>query len=596
MKELRPDQNPRDFGKLDDEMALTQVLDDYKVSETFVREKFDLFIKLYKLYRSYIEQKDMRPHGANLFIPRVFSTVETVTPKIVNAIFDSRPFAKTIPVGDTPVEKSDKMDALLDFQLTQQMKIYTTLTDIVKTFLIYGTAITKQSWSFKTKKVIEQRPTAATLFGILGTEPVEVLAVAKDQPDIKLIPLLDFFPDPSAPNIEDGRYAIYRYHEDLHVLKEGEKDGKYKNIKEIAASSGSGTYGGQETMSDAAGLTESSLSRKDVEILEYWTDEWLVVVANQSTVIFKGPNPFHHREKPFARWIDHSVPGEFYGIGEAEPLEALQLELNTTRNQRIDNASMILNNMWLTRRGAQIDPEQLVSRPNGIIELDDIEGDIKLLEKRDHLHASYNEEATIKDDMDHTVGVFDSARGSSPGRRETATTMNILSTAAFDKFKLKILLTEEGGMHEAIMQIIKLNNQFVDHTLEMRILNEQGQLTEATIEPEDIMGQYDLKLVGGNTDPTINKEYRQNQMTQLYSLIREDPHVHQQAFLRRLLEAYDIKNVDELLTSPEQSPPAAMMQGGEEGMMGITPPPGAPQGMDMQSAMGMMPGEGGVEL
>ena len=33
-------------------------------------------------------------------------------------------------------------------------------------------------------------------------------------------------------------------------------------------------------------------------------------------------------------------------LGEIEPIEYLQYELNDTRNQRMDNVNLIINRMW----------------------------------------------------------------------------------------------------------------------------------------------------------------------------------------------------------------------------------------------------------
>ena len=51
-------------------------------------------------------------------------------------------------------------------------------------------------------------------------------------------------------------------------------------------------------------------------------------------------------------------------------MKDLQAELDTLRNQRIDNISFVLNRMWKVRKGADIDEAELVSRPHGIIRVD----------------------------------------------------------------------------------------------------------------------------------------------------------------------------------------------------------------------------------
>ena len=79
---------------------------------------------------------------------------------------------------------------------------------------------------------------------------------------------------------------------------------------------------------------------KAVELLEYWEDDRVVTIANRAVIIREAKNPFYHGKKPFVHIINNVVPHEFYGLGEVEPLERLQHELNAKRNQRLDAVNL----------------------------------------------------------------------------------------------------------------------------------------------------------------------------------------------------------------------------------------------------------------
>ena len=334
----------RDFENMDDKKTLDVILSDYTASKGFQADYFDKFREFYQLYRSYLTTH--RETGSNLFIPYTFHIIETVTPKIVNAMFYTRPYVQTVPLGvDDSVreEKSKKMNKLLDYQFMQKMAIVPKCTDTIKTALMYGTAITKQTWDYEKKEVIKRQP--STILGIELPILKEVLVeeIVKDQPKMTLIPILDFFFDPSGTTIEDCRYCIHRYSEDIDELKRqaAKSGGAYKNLDKLEEDSSGGA--GESDFLSSIGVGGGTNRSKEVEILEYWTDDWVVKVANQSVVIMSTENPYYHKKKPFAKWVDTPVPNEFYGIGEIEPIVHLQHELNTTRNQRIDNSSFALN-------------------------------------------------------------------------------------------------------------------------------------------------------------------------------------------------------------------------------------------------------------
>ena len=68
-------------------------------------------------------------------------------------------------------------------------------------------------------------------------------------------------------------------------------------------------------------------------------------------------------EKPFIKIVDTIDPHNFYGIGEIEPIEHLQHELNTIRNMRMDNINLIINRMWTVKNSADISSENYFTLP-----------------------------------------------------------------------------------------------------------------------------------------------------------------------------------------------------------------------------------------
>jgi hypothetical protein len=550
----------RDFENMDDAATLSQIQSDMRAAKAFQSPYFDKFRGYYKQYRSYISPENIKQDRSNLFIPYTFHQVETVTPKLILAMFKNRPYVQTVPLGvdnTTRELRSKKMNKLLDYQFQQRIKLVPLSTDIVKTTNIYGTAITKQTWDYREGKAVTRRPSVKTP----GTyDLVLVNRTIADDPKVTLVPLLDFFFDPAGTTIDECRYNIHRYWEDLHELqhKNDLSGGMYRNLDKIHDTDDSSGAAAADKMAAELGYSTPINAQKGVEIWEYWTDDWVVKIANQSTVIYSGINPYFHMKKPFAKWVDTSVPNEFYGIGIAESIECLQAELNTTRNQRIDNVSLVLNKMWKIIRGANVDTTQLVSRPSGFIEVDE-KDDVEELEFTDVTQSAYQEEAIIKGDMDRTTGIHDTERGSTPTRRETATTMNILSTAGNQRFELKTMLAEYGGCHDMINQIMWLDQQYIDRQRELILLGDDGTLDTDTISPEEIQGNWSIVAVGSSIEPAVNKEMRQTNLVNLYNMVQQRPDVDSAALLKMILEEFDIKNADRFFMQQQGTMPTGML-------------------------------------
>lgn len=550
----REDYTIFDFENNDDTKILHKVLSDFDRAEKSRQPREDAWRRWYKLYRSYVDEKEklQRPHRSNLFIPYVFSIVETVVPRLISNVFASRPYIGVLPVNEFSVEKAKAHENLLDYQLNQKIGIVSLAVSWFKEALLYGTSILKVGWEYEEGEVWTEKP-SLEVFGVpIGTQRVKETQVIKDDPLVEHIDLWDFYIDPEATDIDDARYCIHRVYRDLEHLRRMEEIGIYSNIDKVVKSFSDQSYdiGVAQRLSDIGMQSNDGQSGK-IELLEYWRDDRVVVVANRAVVIRNEENPYYHRKKPFVRLVDTLVPHEFYGIGEIEPLEHLQYELNSLRNQRMDNINIIINKMWKIQRGADIDPKQLQSRPGGIIEVDEMD-DVQELEMDDVTgNIVENVIEMIRRDMDNAVGVYDYARGETTDRRETATTASILSTAANERFKLKITIIEDLGLRRLGQLLIQNNQQFITTERAIRILGKDG-FQIITIRPEDIRGQFDVMPLGSSIEPVVNKNNRLQNFINLYNVLSQSPYINHPELIKRILEAADIKDIQSIILPDAQ--------------------------------------------
>lgn len=130
------------------------------------------------------------------------------------------------------------------------------------------------------------------------------------------------------------------------------------------------TRGGETTTRSFFKLPKD-ITGNDVEILHYFNrglDAYWVVANN--VVIHYGPLPTKHKELPFAVRYYYRVPGRFWGMGIPRIIHMLAEERNTIRNMNMDRQHAQINQMFLHNNMYDIDEEDLVWRPGGLISLD----------------------------------------------------------------------------------------------------------------------------------------------------------------------------------------------------------------------------------
>ena len=399
----------------EDELKL--VLDSFAYSQSYFSNKHTQFKEYNDLYRQVPSAP--KKFRANLIIPLIYPIISTILPRMVSNL----PKFRYEPREESDSKAIDQMSKLVDYQL-DRMNFFKKLKMWVKDTLIFGTGLVKIYW----KRYDEEE---------------------YNDPDLELVDILDFFPDPKSVDIDSGDFSIHRTIIGLAGLKKLKKpDGNdlYKNLNQLVDTPSnevqsrsvggtikSGTVGDIDNQQNLGTPFRGSPS-KQVELLEFWginpnedDKEWVVTVANRNTIIRSEENPFKGR-RPFIKMHIDPVNHEFMGIGAIEPIKHLQYELNDTRNQRIDNINLILNKMFIILRGGNVDKQDLISRPGGIME-EDVPGAIRILDTPDVTSSAYQEEAIIKQDAQNTVGVTDIIQGQLRSASETVQGTQLNQTA-----------------------------------------------------------------------------------------------------------------------------------------------------------------------
>ena len=297
--------------------------------------------------------------------------------------------------------------------------------------LIFPLAIMGVGWRYEERIVKRRVPKIVGYFNTpYGPQPniqlvlEESLEPVWDDNEIVNVDFFDFWVDPRRADIDSARFVFHRdwmtqeeLQNYLEVLR-GRESGEVFDLRwDELRNAGSNLSEGRWDRLSAVGFvpeTDTGFWNEDdheearkgnlFEVLHYWENNRHSVLVNRIALAYDGENPYwRHGKKPFVTTCYEPLPGEIYGMSAVQVIEHLQHELNTQRNQRLDNVSLILNRMWKVRRSADIQEQELVSRPHGIIHVDNPD-DVTEFVMQNVASSSYQDEMLTKTDMENAIG------------------------------------------------------------------------------------------------------------------------------------------------------------------------------------------------
>jgi hypothetical protein len=593
------------------------------------RQQYDQrALEWYKLYVGWRKALDKKLKGrSNLHIPRTYEEVDTLRSRILKALFSSRPYIDFLPRPRDAVNpailpeleaKAKIAGAILDDQLAT---IVPAFYDFITCFLVYPAAVASVGWRYETRKTKLKRsrlvpPTFMdTIMAILrGTqatpamivEEIEQEVVEYDDNDFQPIDFFDFWPDPRGRDLDSCRFVFQRewltvkeLQAKLELLARAGGGQVYEPADwDTLAGAAAQLQDGREDRLAAIGLGSDGSQgywrepKKGylMEVLHYWEDDRHALLVNRYETLYDGPSPYRrHGKKPFIATSFDPLPGEFYGLSAVQLIEHLQAELNTSRNQRIDVGSMVLNRMWKVKRDADINENELISRPHGVIWVDQPE-DVTEVAFSDIPASVFNDENILKQDMENVLGVPAVVRGADPSSKQTATEVVTKNTSAGFRFDVKVMLYETLCLKRMAYLMDCNNQQFIDQARLVQVYSPLGQEWKR-IEPWELLGEHDYAPAGSSVDPMANKEIRRQQLNELLNIVSTKPVVAQYVkipeLIRLLFQSYDVRAVDKLLVTPEEL--AAQQQAAQQAALaqngGVPPGPAGP-GPEVAPQMG----------
>lgn len=507
------------------------------------------------------------------FVPMTYSTVETMTA----ALFGTKPKFSFIPPASNPDQNTDILNSLVDFYWD------------------------KDQWSIK---VINTGRT-----GLMIGTGIDYFYWEGDHPCMVNVPTRDYFRDVTSPD-DTCRFQGRRFLDTIENLETyevvdldrtdetgfptGEMKKKYKNLDKVHPDSGNtGELTDKQEKDMWYGSTFSEPEKKQVEVIEWWSDDRVISVANRSVIIQDEENPFKARARalgdqfpkglqPFNWYRDIVDPSLFYAKGEVDFIADQQELLNDITNQNNDAIMYTLNQMYT------LDPKyadkitEVENLPGAVYPFE--AGALQPIEQRPIPPDAFNERMNIKNEMRETSGSSEVVRGVKSDQDATATEVNAQIAGAGQRINLKVTQVENEYFHRMAKIVFQLIKLYVTEPMMVRILGKDGARWE-TFDPAQFQDDYEPKV---QLDLVAQHEKKEQaaQAKEMLAAFLNDPDVNQQELKKLVFQrAFDLDPDEvETLIQPQMPMAPPMVAPGE--IPPELPPELMPQEMPVEVPQG----------
>ena len=514
-----------------------------------IKPRLDRSFKLYMADNS-DRAKEIKSWQSNVSIPYIHAVVETLKPRIL----DARPDFTVQGRNEDDQAGAGKIQSLCDYswEISNGDKVAELITG---SSLIYGMGFLQVGWKkdvreakfLQTKNLAKKKYTwkkeSRTFYDAPFMEWVDNYALWYDWHNIEE---------------QNKQYWFKRL-----VLPEEVIKRRYpmldKKRLEMAVNSGSGEltdYGSirteikttHENIVKKSNTSSGSMSTEDLyknsdlkmhEVFEWIRpfDDKYAVMVNDVPILKKAsmPNPYDFKESMFVGVPYLKVPGEYEGYGLPMILENPQIMLNMIKNQRLDAMTLNIHKMWIVNPLANINKNELVARPFGIIYSPDPNG-AREVNTSDIKPSAYKEEELLKGDMRYSSGVDDFSMGVGGGT-PSATEVRHLRESTLERVRL--FVNHLGDAYSKVMRYyISMYKQFYSKKMIIRITGDDGELKFPIIQKDDLKGEYDYKAT---VVPSIagQNDIKKKQDMDLFQLLVQMPFIDPRKLTSKVLHDWN---------------------------------------------------------
>ncbi len=570
-------QSPEDKALLEGIIRLLAIWEPYH--KRWVR-RANHFYSLYRNYQNWrhtleqsttprgmdeIRRDGESEFGPELFIPMCFSTVETIVPAMLASPPD---FDNIRPRTQASEANVENVKALIEAQ-HENINYELVLQTIAKDGLIYGTGVQKTYWKRDFRNSTQNMPASGPGMGVV---PVQLQRQVFDDPDAIAVDPKDFIVDPFSAAIADSDGAFHRTWRSNKYCERMIASQQWRNLtgQNLGALADSSKYSEMQAERERA-VPEPARDNRNAagkqpvhEILEYHDGDQIITILDRKVVVASGPNPNWHGELPFQVFRPTEIPHEIRGIGEIEPIEKLQEELNTLRTERRYNAALVLQRVFAYHEGL-VEKEDIAFGPGNAI---GVNGDPRELlfpiQVGDIPNSGYEEEDRITGDIDRTSGISDTVSGAGLTSSDTATGVQLVQSAASKRIENKTRRLELEVINPGAQQFLLLDQQRVLSDRDVRIPSPphpdepDRRWTWMTLGPLDLLGEFDVRCSDRSTQPENIPQNRSDAQMAM-TLFGQNPAVDSHKVAEWSARKMGVQHPETWLAAPEANVPPQVL-------------------------------------
>lgn len=458
----------------------------------------------YKMYMSRLDQV-LNPFLSNLFIPKTHEAVELLAAFLIGT---NQSVSVQPENGKGDTTKALVAQKWLDFLWRKVLKARMKILIWIKQGITFGNGTIKVGWDPEAKRV---------WMTVCAIEDV----------------YFDFF----EPELQDSEYVIHEIRRTQDQVEDDElldmKDAEGNFIREQTITGGvNAAIPVSSLFSSYDDSLRQPVNDGKVLIVEAWctySNKLITLLpTSQGWRIARNEvNPNHYNDpdqtpfKPFIklRFKPSPVPNRAYDVGAIFPTIRIQKAFNDLINEYFDNVVLVNNKMWVKRRGARINPAELVRRPGGVITVSDIQKDLKSEEIGDV-------KSSIVEMLNRLDSEFQKASMIATLLQEFSDTATGDSLEQVPLQSMRYMIDENiaEALSELGQMVLAISLQNTEGIQSLTLYETDSEIGNLDFDPKDIDGPYDIKI-SPDRSPATSMQAVQKNMLDFLKIVSNDQEI-----------------------------------------------------------------------
>lgn len=498
-----------------DGFALKVVCEDFSRAENYRSQNHDWrWQNADALYLGYVAQKyweGTKIPRANIPVFTAYEQIESMVPRVVQALFGDNPWFEASPIGRTTPKAARISREVIAAQMAET-KIKKVVELGLRSGLTYGNGLLETSWfyqsqmvkkflpKFQAKRRLIQHPISGQVFSVPSGGFDRVIEEVTEEeyenrPMVKPISLKDFYIDPNCPTSDpaDARYTVKRMLLDIDYLKSLRNLPDFMipddaTLAEMARTKPSTQGDNTKSWEEAArmGAWQPQIDQTldpggtRVEVLIYTTDRRIVWIANRSMVLCNRPNPYGRKLQYNFCYTD--LIDRFYGLAITDVVEGEQRLQEGVLNGRIDELALNIHPQTVVARGNTEPVYKLRVRPGGVTYSNDPKNDMRREYTQNVTQQAFAETAASDQRVQKITGMNDLVSGGQNPVARSATGAGLQGQATFTRSQYQVEKVEDNMLSPILTDVHMLNQHHLDPNQMIEAVD--GQM----IDPMEVFG------------------------------------------------------------------------------------------------------------